>query len=54
MGGEAEAVAALLLFASSRISREAVAEDLRHYMGGNVDAYLQRRAQNPIRYVNCE
>ena len=30
-----------------------VATDLHHYVGGNVERYIKRRAQYPIRYVNC-
>lgn len=30
-----------------------VSRELQHYVGGNVDAYLTLRAQNPIRYINC-
>ena len=26
---------------------------LQHYIGGSVDTYLKRRAQNPVRYINC-
>jgi hypothetical protein len=31
-----------------------VAEDLQHYVGRSVEAYLKRRAQSPVRYINCE
>jgi hypothetical protein len=30
-----------------------IAEDLRHYVGGSVAAYLKRGAQFPVRYINC-
>lgn len=30
-----------------------VAGELRHYVGGSVEAYLKPGARSPIRYVNC-
>lgn len=30
-----------------------VAEELSHYVGGNVESYIVPGAQNPIRYINC-
>jgi uncharacterized protein len=30
-----------------------IAHSLKHYVGGNVEAYSKVGAQNPIRYVNC-
>jgi hypothetical protein len=30
-----------------------IAEKLRSYVGGSVEAYITQGAQNPIRYVNC-
>jgi uncharacterized protein len=30
-----------------------VAQDLQHYVGGSVEKYITRGAQNPIKYVNC-
>lgn len=30
-----------------------IAEDLRHYVGGDVTSYLKPGAQSPIKYVNC-
>lgn len=30
-----------------------VAQDLQHYVGGCVDNYITRGAQNPVKYVNC-
>ena len=30
-----------------------VAQELRHYIGGSVTAYLNPGAQNPVKYVNC-
>ena len=26
---------------------------LQHYIGGSIESYLKRRAQNPILYINC-
>jgi len=30
-----------------------LASHLHHYVGGNVEAYLKRGAQSPIKYINC-
>jgi len=30
-----------------------VAQELRHYVGGSVAAYLKPGAQSPVKYVNC-
>lgn len=30
-----------------------VAEEMHHYIGGSVDAYMAQGNQNPIKYVNC-
>jgi len=30
-----------------------IAEEMRHYVGGDIRQYLRRGAQNPIVYVNC-
>jgi hypothetical protein len=30
-----------------------IAQQLQHYIGGSVANYLNRGAQNPIRYINC-
>jgi hypothetical protein len=30
-----------------------VAQNLRHYVGGSVVAYLKKGAQFPVRYINC-
>jgi uncharacterized protein len=30
-----------------------VSNELQHYVGGSVGAYLRPRAQNPVLYVNC-
>jgi hypothetical protein len=30
-----------------------VAQELQHYVGGSVETYITRGAQNPIKYVNC-
>lgn len=30
-----------------------ISQDLQHYVGGSVEKYITRGAQNPIKYVNC-
>ncbi len=30
-----------------------VAENLQHYVGGNVAHYIKPGSQNPVRYINC-
>ena len=30
-----------------------VAEDLQHYVGGNVASYIKPGAQSPVKYINC-
>ena len=30
-----------------------IAQDLQHYVGGNVDMYITKGAQFPVKYVNC-
>jgi hypothetical protein len=30
-----------------------ISSELQHYVSGSVDSYLKRRAQNPVRYINC-
>ena len=30
-----------------------IAQELQHYVGGDVGAYIKRGAQSPIKYINC-
>ncbi len=30
-----------------------IADSMQHYVGGSVEDYFERGAQNPVRYVNC-